>query len=260
MLPIGDDNSGRRKTPYMTWLIIAANIFVFVFYQKFGQNAAFDASFSTVPGELLTGKDIVTAAQRVTDPSTGEVGIIPGLGVTPIWVYFTIFTSMFMHGSFSHIAGNMLFLGIFGDNVESRLGHFRYLMFYLIAGTIAAVSQTLFSGLGTLLTGDTSYLLTPMVGASGAISGVLGAYLILFPGNKVYVLLFNFIPTAFHAWLVIGLWFVMQVIGGLSGWSDGGVAYFAHIGGFLTGLFWAKHLRKQARRKYYYPSSNYYHY
>jgi len=258
MLPIGDDNYGRRKTPYMTWLIIAVNIFVFIFYQKFGQNEAFESSFATVPGELLSGRDIVTQAQRVTDPSTGAVEMVPGLGVTPIWVYFTIFTSMFMHGSLSHIFGNMLFLGIFGDNVEARLGHFRYLAFYLISGVIAALSQTLFSGLGAVLTGDASFLLTPMVGASGAISGVLGAYLVLFPGNKVYVLLFNFIPSAFHAWLVIGLWFVMQVLGGLSGWSQGGVAYFAHIGGFLTGFLWGRHLRKQARRRYYYPSSNYY--
>jgi membrane associated rhomboid family serine protease len=162
-----------------------------------------------------------------------------------------------MHGSISHIAGNMLFLGIFGDNVESRLGHLRYLLFYLVAGTIGAFSQSAAAGLASLLSGDAGALLTPMVGASGAISGVLGAYLVLFPGNKVYVLLFDFIPTAFHAWLVIGLWFVMQVVGGLSGWSQGGVAYLAHIGGFATGWFYARHLRKRERRSYYRRHSGY---
>jgi len=248
MIPLGDDNRGRRRTPFITWLIIAANILVFAFYQRFGQNGAFDASFAAVPGELLSGKDIVTQAQRFVDPASGAVEVVPGLGVTPVSVYLTILSSMFMHGSISHIAGNMLFLGIFGDNVESRLGHLRYLLFYLVAGAIGAFSQSAAAGLASLFTGDTGALLTPMVGASGAISGVLGAYLVLFPGNKVYVLLFDFIPTAFHAWLVIGLWFVMQVAGGLSGWSQGGVAYLAHIGGFATGWFYARHLKKRDKR------------
>lgn len=251
MIPLGDDNRGRRRTPLITWLLIGANIFVFVVYQRFGQNGAFDASFAAVPGELLSGKDIVTGAQRLVDPATGAVEIAPGLGPTPVSVYLTILTSMFMHGSISHIAGNMLFLGIFGDNVESRLGHLRYLLFYLVAGAIGAFSQSAAAGLAAIFSGDGSALLTPMVGASGAISGVLGAYLVLFPGNKVYVLLFNFIPTAFHAWLVIGLWFVMQLAGGFSGWAQGGVAYLAHIGGFATGFLYARRLRKREKRDYY---------
>ena len=221
MLPIGDDNSGRRLKPIVTWLIIVANVFVFIFLQRFGRNIDFLSSWAAVPGELLTGKDITTAARQVTDPSTGAVEVIPGLGRTILPVYLTILSSMFMHGSFGHIAGNMLFLAVFGDNVESRLGHLRYLVFYLIAGAIGAFAQTAAAGIAAL-GGDGAVLLEPMIGASGAISGVLGAYLVLFPGNRVTVLVFNFIPTALSAWFVIGLWFILQIGGGLSGWSSSG--------------------------------------
>jgi membrane associated rhomboid family serine protease len=233
----------------MTWLIIGANVFVFIFLQRFGHNGSLTASWAAVPGELLSGRDIVTAAQRFVDPTTGQVAIEPGLGVTPVWVYFTIITSMFMHGSLGHIAGNMLFLGIFGDNVESRLGHLRFLLFYLVAGAIGALTHSAAAGIAAL-GGDGTALLEPMIGASGAISGVLGAYLVLFPGNKVYVLVFDFIPTALSAWFVIGLWFIMQLGGGLSGWSSSGVAYLAHVGGFAAGWIYAHHIRKAEKRRY----------
>jgi membrane associated rhomboid family serine protease len=246
MIPIGDDNRGRRLAPVMTWLIIAANVFVFVFLQRFGHNLKFEGSWAAVPGELLTGRDIVTPDQSVVDPSTGNTVMLPGLGVSPAFVWLTILSSMFMHGSIGHIAGNMLFLGVFGDNVESRLGHFRFLLFYLLAGIFGALTHSLGAGIAALA-GNGSALLEPMVGASGAISGVLGAYLMLFPGNRVYVLVFDFIPTALSAWFVIGLWFIMQIGGGLSGWTSSGVAYLAHVGGFVFGWLYARHLKKRER-------------
>jgi membrane associated rhomboid family serine protease len=144
---------------------------------------------------------------------------------------------MFLHGGFMHLAGNMLFLGVFGDNVECRIGHGRYLLLYLgsgILGALVHVAACALSGTG---------LGTPLVGASGAISGILGAYLVLFPGNKVMVLLFNFIPTTLSAWMVIGFWFLMQIAGGLIGWTTGGVAYLVHIGGFAVGWSWSRRYR-----------------
>lgn len=234
MLPIGDDNSTVHKgSARVTWTIIAINIFVFLVFQRFGNDIKFLMSFSAIPAELVSGKDIVTQARKFVDPATGLHYLLPGIGPTPVWVYLTVLSSMFMHGSLAHIAGNMLFLGIFGDNVECRIGKFRFLALYLISGALGTFGH---AGV-TLLTGGD--MMTPMVGASGAISGILGAYLALFPGNRVYVLLFNFIPTTLSAWFVIGVWFVIQLFGGLAGMTSGSVAYAAHIGGFLTGWLWA---------------------
>jgi membrane associated rhomboid family serine protease len=235
MLPIGDDNSLVRKgSAQITWTIILVNVFAFIALQRFGNNYAAIASFATVPSEILSGSDVVTQARRMLDPDTGLSYILPGLGPTPLWVYFTLLTSMFMHGSFAHLAGNMLFMAIFGDNVECRIGKRRFIALYLGAGILGSLAQV-----GTVaLTGGNPD--SPMIGASGAISGILGAYLALFPGNRIYVLLFNFIPTAFSAWFVIGIWFVMQLFGGMAGMTAGGVAYAAHIGGFLVGWAWAK--------------------
>lgn len=239
MIPIGDDNSCRRGTAWLTWLIIALNVFIFVFVEAFGTEQSVVSGFAAVPAEILSGKDIATGARRLIEPWTGRILRVPGLAPTPIPVLLTLITSMFLHGGLGHLAGNMLFLGVFGDNVECRIGRTRYLVLYLAAGVLGTLAHVGVSA----LTGEGLY--TPMIGASGAISGVLGAYLALFPGNRVTVLMFGFIPTVLSAWLVIGLWFLMQIFGGLSGWSSSGVAYLAHIGGFVAGWLWARSYRRR---------------
>src|SRR6185436_20805379 len=141
MFPIGDDNSDRTITPYVNYLIIALNVIVFVFLQGLSGDNAFTYSYATVPGEILSGHDIVTDPSVFTDSNTGQQYAIPGLGPTLIPVYFTLITSMFMHGGVAHIAGNMLYLWIFGDNIENVLGHRRYLFFYLLCGIIASLAH-----------------------------------------------------------------------------------------------------------------------
>ena len=131
LFPIGDDNVDRRTTPVVNYVLILINIFVFVFLQGLGTNEKFTYAFSTVPGEIITGKDIVTPGHRIVT-FTGQRVEMPGLQPTPISVYITLITSMFMHAGLAHIFGNMLFLWIFGDNIEDRLGHLRYLIFYLL--------------------------------------------------------------------------------------------------------------------------------
>jgi membrane associated rhomboid family serine protease len=235
VLPLYDDNSDRLTTPVVNYVLIAINILVFIFLQGLGSNDKFTNAFATVPAEIITGKDYVTPDHSVTDPETGRRVLVPGLQPTPFSVYLTLITSMFMHGGFLHIGGNMLFLWIFGDNVEDRMGHLRYLIFYLICGVVAALSQV-FSTYA--LTSDPRALLIPSLGASGAISGVLAAYLLMFPKKRVVVLLFRFL-TDVPAWVAIGMWFAFQLIsatGMLGGTQTGGVAYAAHIGGFIIGL------------------------
>ncbi len=233
MIPIGDDNRDRRTKPFVTWMLVAVNVIVFVFFQGFGSNQRFTYAFSTVPQEILTGKDVVTPDRVLVDRSTGQRFLVPGLQPTPVPPWLTILFSMFMHAGLAHIIGNMLYLLIFGDNVEDRLGHFRYLLFYLFSGTIAALAQVY----TTLFTGGN--LLVPSLGASGAISGVLGGYLLLFPRKRVRVLFFYAIVEV-PALVAVGLWFVFQVVSGLGylggGRSGGGVAYAAHIGGFVAGF------------------------
>src|SRR5271157_5243122 len=141
MIPIGDDNAGRRTTAWITWILIAMNIAVFAFFEGFGTNDRFINAYSAVPMKILTGRDIVTRDHIVTDPSTGQRVLVPGLQHTPVPMWLTIITSMFMHAGIAHIAGNMLYLFIFGDNVEDRLGHFRYLLFYIFCGVAASLSQ-----------------------------------------------------------------------------------------------------------------------
>lgn len=221
MMPIGDDNSGRTITPIVNYLLIAVNIIVFIFAQGMGSNEAFLMSFSTVPQEILTGTDITTG----------------GLGPSPEPVYLTILTSMFMHGSIAHIAGNMLYLWIFGDNLENVMGHFKYFVFYIICGVLASLAHVMVSS----MTGNG--LLVPSLGASGAISGVLGGYLILFPKNRVRVLALRSIISV-PAIVSLGIWIVLQIVSqmqalGGSG-QEGGVAYAAHIGGFLAGMLLVK--------------------
>jgi len=236
VFPLYDDNSDRTITPVVNYAIIALNIFVFVVLQKLGSDTGFTYSFSTVPAEILQGHDIVTPARILEHPVTGQTLQIPGLGPTPGSVYFTLFTSMFMHGGLAHIGGNMLFLWIFGDNIEDRLGHIKYLIFYLLCGIIASLAHVFTTG---VFATDPDSLLVPSLGASGAISGVLGGYLLLHPKRRVTVILFRFL-TDVPAYVAIGIWFAFQLISGLGilggGSEMGGVAYAAHIGGFIAGL------------------------
>ncbi len=240
VFPLFDDNSDRATTPIVNYTIIAINILVFVFLQGLGSNQTFTYAFSTVPLEILTGHDVVTPTQVVIQPLTGQRVVIPGLQPTPFTPYITLLTSMFMHGGIAHIAGNMLFLWIFGDNVEDRLGHLRYLVFYLLTGIIASLAHVFSTA---LFATDEAALLIPSLGASGAISGVLGGYIVFFPHRRVTVLLFR-ILTVVPAWVAIGMWFAFQLISGLgmlgSGSAQGGVAYAAHIGGFIAGLVLVK--------------------
>jgi len=246
MFPIGDDNSDRTMTPYVNYIIIALNVIVFVFLQGMSGDSPFTFSYAAVPGEILTGHDIVTNARVITDPNTGDRFTMPGLGPTNIPVYFTLITSMFMHGGFAHIAGNMLYLWIFGDNIENAIGHKRYLLFYLLCGVIASLSHVF----ATKLLGQN--LLIPSLGASGAISGVLGAYILLFPKRRVTMFLFRFISHVSAFW-AIGIWILFQIINGLGmlgGSEAGGVAYAAHIGGFLAGLVLIKLFVPSTREAY----------
>jgi membrane associated rhomboid family serine protease len=251
VLPLYDDNSDRTTTPIVNYAIIALNILVFVFLQGLGNNDQFTYSFSTVPAEILHGHDIVTPARVVE--YMGQRITIPGLGPTPGSVYLTLFTSMFMHGGFAHIAGNMLFLWIFGDNIEDRLGHVKYVIFYLLCGVIAGLSHVFATGV--FATSENS-LLVPSLGASGAISGVLGAYILLHPKRRVTVILFRFL-TDVPAYVAIGIWFAFQLISGLGmlggGSQQGGVAYAAHIGGFLAGLVLIKFFDTGKRQTAYSP-------
>ncbi|MFT3705414.1 MAG: rhomboid family intramembrane serine protease [Agriterribacter sp.] len=236
LLPIGDDNSDRTITPYVNYILIAANILVFIFLQAGGANELFTYAFSTVPAEIITGKDIITQGGVAIDPNTGVQFQVPPLAYTPVPVYFTLLTSMFMHGGWLHLAGNMLYLWIFGDNIENRIGHTRYFIFYIICGVIASLSHVF----STVLLNQNS--LVPSLGASGAISGVLGAYLLLFPTRRVHALLFIF-QISIPAVLALGLWIVFQIVSGLGmlgGGDSGGVAYAAHIGGFFAGLLLIK--------------------
>ena len=240
VFPLFDDNTDRTTTPFVNYALIAANILVFVFLQQLGTNQQFTYAFSTVPLEIVTGNDVVTPSRVLVHPVTGQRLLVPGLGETPISVYLTLITSMFMHGGIAHIAGNMLFLWIFGDNLEHRLGHLRYLAFYLLTGILASLAHVFTT---VALASDQSGLMVPSLGASGAISGVLGGYILLYPGRRVTVLLFQLI-TQVPAYVAIGIWFAFQLISGLGmlggGSQRGGVAYGAHIGGFIAGLVLVK--------------------
>jgi membrane associated rhomboid family serine protease len=250
-LPIGDDNRDRHITPFINYLLIAINILVFVFWQDMGNNLDVMFAYATVPAEILTGQDIVTDPTLIEDPLTGQRLEMPGLAVTDIPVYLTLITSMFMHGGWAHLGGNMLFLWIFGDNLEDEMGHFKYLGFYLLCGLIASLAHVL----STVVLGQNE--LTPSLGASGAISGVLGGYMLQHPTRAVHVwMLFTIISVP--AFIAVGLWFVFQVVNGLGALGGeeaaGGVAYAAHIGGFIAGLilvkFFAKRVVPERRKQY----------
>ncbi len=209
-IPYKDDNP-RILFPFVTYIIIAINILVFL-----------------IQNYLTLG-----------DPSYNQIAI-KTFGFTPkSFNFFTIFSSMFMHGGLGHIFSNMLFLYIFGDNIESILGHFNFLKFYLFCGFSAAIAQFAINLESTI----------PMVGASGAIAGILGAYMLRFPRAKVHVLgIIIIFVTTFNipAQIVLGIWFLMQISGGLSSLgidTTGGVAWFAHIGGFITGVSTLKYFQ-----------------
>ncbi len=215
LLPIGDDNRGVRRPSIVVKALVLLNVVIFIYMLTLDASAqlAFVHRWGTIPYEIINLTDI-----------SPEIG-------WPIPV--TIITGMFLHGGLVHLAGNMLFLWIFGDNIEDVTGSFGFLVFYLLCGIGATFGQILV---------DTSSL-TPIVGASGAISGVLGAYLLLFPRGLVRVAtFFVFIPILFRlpALIVIGMWFIFQLFSGYVSIGitdvDGGVAYFAHIAGFIAGL------------------------
>lgn len=223
MFPIGDDDTDRATQPVVNYIIIGLNILVFLLLQRVGTNEAFDGAFALVPREITTGVDI-SGVQVIRDSlgHTAQIMHYP----TPLPVYFNFLSSMFMHGGVMHIFGNMLFLYIFGDNIEDRIGHIRYAVFYLVCGFAAAAGQ--------IIMGPDSII--PMLGASGAISGVLGGYLLLFPRKRVRAIIFNFVTTV-PAIVAIGLWIGYQlVLGYLTPSEGGGVAYAAHIGGFIAGI------------------------
>ena len=223
MFPIGDDNSDRTITPFVNYAFIGVNILVFLLLQQIGTNDAFSYAFSLVPKEITDGIDI-TGVQIIRDTlgNTGEVRHYD----TPLPVSFNFLSSMFMHGDIMHILGNMMFLFVFGDNLENLLGHIRYAVFYIVCGFAAAVAQ--------ILT-DTSSVI-PMLGASGAVSGVLGGYILLFPQRQVRALIFSFLTTV-PAFVALGIWIALQLITGyFTDPGAGGVAYAAHIGGFIAGL------------------------
>src|SRR5918994_1955962 len=230
VFPIGDDNTGRLRTPYFTYALIAINVLVFVFLQGLGTNEQFTYAFSTVPQEIRTGEDV---ARPVPVQVGDERATIP-LQPTPGSVYLTLLISMFMHGSLMHLFGNMLFLWIFGDNIEDEIGHGRYLGFYLVTGVLASIAHVV----STFVLADNPYI--PSLGASGAISGVMGGYLVLHPHRRVRVIMLRML-TEVPAYVAVGLWFVFQLISafgviGQGPQSGGGVAFMAHIGGFLAGV------------------------
>jgi len=240
VFPLYDDNSDRTLTPIVNYILIATNILVFIFLQQLGTNDKFTYAFSTVPQEIVSGRDVRTPDRVVQQPVGGQEVLVPGLQPTPFSVYLTLLISMFMHGGIAHIAGNMLFLWIFGDNVEDRMGHIRYLIFYLVCGVLASLAHVFVTA---MFATDASSMLIPSLGASGAISGVLGGYILLYPRRRVTVILFRFL-TQVPSYVAIGIWFAFQLISGIGilggGSQQGGVAYAAHVGGFLAGLVLVK--------------------
>lgn len=243
MIPIGDDDSDRKIIPFVNYIFIAINILVFIVYQKLGSDIGFTYSYATVPAEILTGQDIITEPILVQDPITGQQVEIPGLGITAMPVWLTLITSMFMHGGFAHLGGNMLYLWVFGDNLEDRLGHIRYFLFYILCGIIASLTHVF----SDYLFGENH--LIPSLGASGAISGVMGGYLLLFPTRRVTVF-FIFLLIKLPAFIVLGAWILLQLANGtgyLGGSEASGIAYAAHIGGFIAGLLLIKKFHPRER-------------
>jgi membrane associated rhomboid family serine protease len=221
VIPIGDETTGRHLSPYVVYGLIAVNVVVWLIQLSAGE--AFTNGFATVPFEITHGEDLTGTRTIQIGGESYPIQHFPG----PSPIYLTLLTAMFMHGSWLHIIGNMLYLWIFGDQIESLLGHVRFLFFYLACGLAASLAQILYSPDGII----------PALGASGAIAGVLGAYLVKFPRNRVRVLMYRTVTTM-PAVLVLGLWILLQIVSQVStaAGEATGVAYMAHIGGFITGL------------------------
>jgi membrane associated rhomboid family serine protease len=235
IIPLTDNPGPRRRFPFINYALILANIavFIYMYVQSRESINCFQADFSLIPYNILHG----TSAMP-TDQALDLVSCPP----QPSPVYVTILTAMFMHANLLHIGGNMLYLWIFGDNVEDRFGHIPYLLFYLFCGLVATAAQVA----ATVMLAP-SGIDVPNLGASGAIAGVLGAYLIFYPRAKVRSLVFLFVfftITTLSAFIVIGIFFILQLVDAYlnyvapngGGAAAGGVAYFAHIGGFIAGL------------------------
>ena len=222
MIPLRDDNP-TRITPYVTWGIVALNVLVYVVQATGGMYETRQGLAGTIAGWTLVPREF-------TQP--GVDLLINGPTLQPVW--FTLFTSMFMHGGLAHIGGNMLYLIVFGNNIEDALGHVKFFVFYLVCGVLAALAQVYYRPDSPI----------PTLGASGAIAGVLGAYLLLFPKASVDTLVIMIIITHIRlpAMILLGFWiasqFFSQITGSLSsgGQETGGVAYLAHIGGFIAGF------------------------
>ena len=226
MFPTGDDNIPGKGPGIVTILFIAINLLVFLFLQGAGSNDDFTYGYAAIPAEITTGEDLT--ATQVVETSSGPVEVPQAPGPNPI--FLTLLTSMFMHAGWLHLIGNMLFLWVFGDNVEHTISRALYVIFYLLAGVIGALAQILISSDSPI----------PRLGASGAVSGVLGAYLVLFPRNRVRVFV-GLRQGVVPAMVMIGIWALFQFINGIGAFAvaeetTGGVAYMAHIGGFVVGL------------------------
>ena len=221
VLPLRDDDSDRHTVPVVTYGLIAVNALVWLIEMSIGE--PFINGYSTVPYEITHGTDLVGTETIRAGGQSIPIQLYPG----PTPIYLTLFSSMFMHASWMHIIGNMLYLWIFGDNIEDRVGHAKFLVFYLICGLAASAAHIIF-GVDSKI---------PSLGASGAIAGVLGAYLVLFPKRGVRVLMARQI-VSMPAFMVLGMWILLQVFSQISvvGGEGGGVAYMAHIGGFVAGL------------------------
>ena len=225
MLPLFDENLPGRGIPWVTIGLIAANVAVFLLLQGATGENAFTYGWSAIPQEITRGVDLTTAQSVSVGGAAYLVPEAPG----PMPIQLTLLSSMFMHGGWLHLGGNMLFLWIFGDNVEHRAGPILFLIGYLLAGLVGSLAQ--------IISAPDSPV--PSLGASGAISGVLGAYIVLFPRNRVTTFIFRFLLQV-PAWVVLGMWIALQLFNGFAvteiGAEAGGVAYLAHVGGFATGL------------------------
>jgi membrane associated rhomboid family serine protease len=221
VMPLRDDDTDRHTVPVVTYALIAVNVLVWLIELSLGDK--FINGYSTVPFEITHNTDLV--GMQTIQAGGQSIPIQLFAGPTPI--YLTLLSSMFMHASWAHIGGNMLYLWIFGDNIEDRIGHAKFLVFYLICGLAASAAEILFMSNSKI----------PSLGASGAIAGVLGAYLVLFPKRQVKVLMARQVVNM-PAFMVLGLWILLQIFSQINvvGAESGGVAYMAHIGGFVAGL------------------------
>jgi membrane associated rhomboid family serine protease len=220
LFPLGDDNTGRHTTPYVVYGLIGVNVLVYLLQMAVGDT--FTNAWAAIPFEIVHNQDLTRAMPINVGGQTVTIDHYPG----PVPIQLTLLSSMFMHGSLMHIAGNMLYLWIFGDQIEDLLGHLKFLIFYLVCGFVASAAHILFN-LDSII---------PSLGASGAIAGVLGAYLVKYPRNPVRVLMMRMV-TAVPAFVALGLWIVLQVVSQMTMDPEtAGVAYMAHIGGFIAGV------------------------